>query len=149
VFLGLSGIDAVAYVSQGRRDGLGFNGRLWHESETLEALGKLRPTGAVYTNAPEAVYVHLSRLAEKLPQPVESATGLANPDYLNEVQAMERALERGGMVVLFELPWRNWRRDGERVEKLGLRVLVKTGDGVIYGATGRPTTTHHPEDAVP
>jgi 4-amino-4-deoxy-L-arabinose transferase-like glycosyltransferase len=137
-FIGISLFHAAGYVQHSNANGLGFNGRLFRESETLAQLRALPATGMLYSNAPEAIYIHMGTMAEKLPRPVESATQLPNPDYAVQLAAMQQEIDdRSVLVVLFDLPWRSAAGERELIDQLGLHQIVETSDGKIYVATQR------------
>jgi hypothetical protein len=129
---------AVAFVQRGHVDGLGFNSRLWHQSETLAELKTLPETRFVYSNAPEAIYIHLRRNAGKLPRRVESGTQLVNPNYAAELSAIQHdMIERGAAIVLFDLSWRNQPLDAELIALPAIQLLFEANDGQVYAVAGR------------
>jgi hypothetical protein len=136
ILAGLSLLQGAAYVHRGYAEGLGFNARSWRQSDTLAHLRALPVSGTVsiYSNAPEAIYIHLGWPSERLPRPVLSTTGVPNPTYAAELAEMQKQVARGALIVLFEHPSRRSRSTEESLEGVDVGRLLKLEDGTIYGA---------------
>jgi hypothetical protein len=136
VFVGVSLFQAALYVERGYVNGLGFNNRLWRDSETLQQLPALAGSGTLYSNAPEAIYLYLERPAEKLPKAVEVGTLLPNPNFAAANEKMRRDIDtEGALVVLFDVAGRHSAADDRLIERLGVRPVAETRDGKIYAAS--------------
>jgi len=134
VFLTLHLFKGINLVSDSYSEGLGFNSFSWHQSETLAWVKSLPDEVIVYSNAPEAIYVHTNRPAYKMPRKFRSINQDPNASYLSELTKMKGDLEDGeGIVVYFDLLWRTPSMDEEQVLKdLDLRILAHESDGIIY-----------------
>lgn len=105
--LALHGVQAVAWAvtgvgddSVGRR---GLAARAWSESTVMAAVDALPPSVPVYTDGPDAVFLHTGRRARILPAHRDLLTGRPRAAYERELDAMVRHLRRaGGVVVFFE-----------------------------------------------
>lgn len=114
--------------------GLGFNSQEWHYSETIAELNKLPQQIAIYSNVPEAIYIHTGRPAKKIPKEIKSINQLINKDFEAEWSSMQSNIDTGeGVVVYFDVPWRSLpQTEEELVELLHLRLLEQTSDGKIF-----------------
>lgn len=107
--LALHAVQAASWTVTGLGDdSLGRRGlaaQAWSESAVMAAVGTLARSVPVYTDAPDAVFLHTGRRARILPAHRDLLTGRARPVYERELEAMERHLRREGGVVVFFSPF--------------------------------------------
>lgn len=139
VFVGAYAVTSLDYVQSGYVDGIGFTSRWWRESPTLAALQNYPSDGVVYSNAPEALYLHTGRYAESMPKKFESANRRPNELYETELLALKEQIhQQGGVIVYFDPMLRPMIPSPQEIRQvLGLDVLMQTADGVIYGIKGQ------------
>lgn len=125
----LSGMAADAYAN-----GLGFNHRLWRESETLAQVEALPPGTLIYSNAPEAVYLHTGRSALRLPRLTRLMEQQVNSSYPAELAEMQRRLAaEAGVVVYFDAVRGQSLPTVEALrESLALALVYDAPDGDLY-----------------
>ena len=119
------------------RDGIGYAGREWQESQLIKRVRGLDQSVPIFTNAPEVVYVLAGRPAYGIPAKVNPQTQLPNEGYRSELVNLLGRLqaERGVLVYFRTVSWR-WYLPSERdlSEDLGLHLIAKEEDGAIYQA---------------
>jgi hypothetical protein len=138
-FLAALTLSFIPYVQNAHRDGIGFTSRGWRQSPTLAALGKYPAQQVVYTNGPEAFYLYTDRIVRLMPKKYESANQRPNEAYETELMTLkEQVLTEGAIIVYFDHVMRNTLPGAQEIsDLLGLRVLERTADGVIYGIKGQ------------
>jgi hypothetical protein len=142
VFLAASARPSLDFIRNSYADGIGFTSRWWRESPTLAALRHYPADQAVYTNAPEALYLYTQRPVLGVPKKYESANQRPNEQYEAELlELKERLLSQGGIIVYFDPMLRSTLPSAREIqETLGLDVLEQTADGVIYGIKEQNST---------
>lgn len=107
VLLALHGVQAASWAvtgvgddSLGRR---GLTARAWSESTVMATIAALPPDVPVYTDGPDAVFLHTGRRALVLPAHRDLLTGRPRHAHGREMEAMAERLRReGGVVVYFD-----------------------------------------------
>jgi 4-amino-4-deoxy-L-arabinose transferase-like glycosyltransferase len=132
----LQAIPAMAWLKVSYNSGIGLTARGWKESESMQFVGRLTATTPVYTNAPDLIYMFLNRLTYMLPRKLDPYSRLPNRQYQIEVAEMKKNIrDKAGVVAYFDAESREWflpsRQDLET--KIGLRMISREGDPVIYG----------------
>lgn len=131
----------VVYLIQGSRlvlnsysAGLGFNSLEWSQSNLLPQLDQLPSQVAIYSNAPEAVYIHTGRPANKIPRKNRTVDDLLNENFDTEWALMTSQIEAGvGVIIYFDVPYRRIPQFEEEFETgLPLDVFVQSEQGTIY-----------------
>ncbi len=115
-------------------DGIGYAGRVWRESQTLNRLQQMAAT-VLFSNAPDVLYTLLNKPAVMVPRKTHTDTNLPNRQYLAQTAELRRRLKKdGGLLVYFyRVDWRWYLPAAEELERtLGLHVLARENDGVIY-----------------
>jgi hypothetical protein len=127
-------LQASKLVMAGYRDGLGFNSLAWAQSETLARLNDLPEEVVVYTNAPEAIYLHTSHPAFSLPRKNDLAAQRLNPEYEAEMAQTMRALNEEAAVLVYftRLPRSSASEEQGLAQALQLCVLDQMQDGNLY-----------------
>jgi hypothetical protein len=140
--LGLMALLAVAYLPRDKdqvvtayQSGLGFNSVYWHRSETLSLLDSLPQGIPIFSNAPEAIYIHSNRPASRLPSRYQSANQRANPEYNSRLAEVEAILEaKQGVIVYFNtIQIDSIPKADELVQQMDLYPIYQASDGVIFG----------------
>ena len=119
------------------QNGIGYADRSWRESQTLNRL----KTGDACNDAflgcvGRFVYV-TSKAAVMVPRKTHPDTNLPNQHYVGQTAELRRRLkdESGLLVYLDRVAWRWYLPAAEGLERtLGLHVLARENDGVIYQA---------------
>jgi len=133
--LGLAGAQAkqLAAELRGRLDAEGFASRAWQRSSVLQNLATANPSRTFYSNWPDLIHYLTGRTACLPPVRRNPYSLQPNADYAVELERMEQALRAGAWLVWLDEPGRSYLGDSrELVERLNLRVLMKTSGGTIY-----------------
>ena len=140
--LALHGVQAMAWAITGiGDDSLGRRGlaaQAWTDSEVMAAVAALPPSVPVYTDGPDAVFLHTGRRARILPGHHDLLTGKDRPSYERELATMADRLRRDGGVVVWFSPFA-FRADflptAAEVERAVTLTPVQRDDvGVLYRA---------------
>lgn len=135
VLIGSYAIRWTTWFSQARRDGQGYAGRAWKESETIAHIKNIPAGVAIYSNGYDAIYYLTKRPASYLPERVIHGTGRENQNYTVEVESMRKTLsERNGLLVYFNTLPERWflPSSSDLKSQLRLAEIVTTRDGSIY-----------------
>jgi Dolichyl-phosphate-mannose-protein mannosyltransferase len=119
------------------QNGIGYAARAWRESQTLNRLKRMMPATVVFSNAPDVLYTLLNKPAVMVPRKIHTDTNLPNRQYLAQTAELRRRLteDRGLLVYFYTVDWRWYLPTAEELERtLGLHVLARENDGVIYQA---------------
>jgi hypothetical protein len=128
---------SVNWLQFNYQNGIGYAGRAWRESQTLNRLKRLMPPTALSSNAPDVLYTLLNKPAVMVPRKTHPNTNLSNRQYLAQTAELRRWLkeESGLLVYFYRVDWRWYLPAAEELERtLGLHVLARENDGVIYQA---------------
>jgi 4-amino-4-deoxy-L-arabinose transferase-like glycosyltransferase len=128
-------------VSTMHRDGIGYASAAWQQSELVQAVKSLPAEKAVYSNAADVVYLVARRQAMPVPAKVNATSLLPNPEYENQLAAMDGDISSGRAVLAyfkkFEAKRPYYPREAELSEKLRLKVQQQANDGTLYDAIDR------------
>ncbi len=116
-----------------RHQGIGFTGRDWQTSETIEVIEGLEPEDVIYTNESFPVYFLTGRLTLPVPLKYDPINDVVLDDYRIEIRRMHQEIkDEGGIVVLFDTIF-NFP-DYYSIEELteGLVLWNETADGLVY-----------------
>jgi hypothetical protein len=121
-------------ILDGYSNGIGFNSLAWRDSPTLASLEQIPGDSPVFSNSPEAIYLHSGRSALRLPRVFQLSDQTRNPEYSTEMEAMGRRLaEEAGVIVYFgAIRGRSLPSEADLERALPLTSLVSTSDGTIY-----------------
>ena len=124
----------ITHIITSYKDGLGFNSAVWHRSEIISEVARIPAEQAIYTNAPEAIYIHTGRWAFGLPMQFDSVTQRPNDQYIVEMGQMSRELrDKSGVIIYFSQLYRPAQpTEDELTRQLPLVSYIDKGDGVIY-----------------
>jgi hypothetical protein len=116
-----------------RHQGIGFTGRDWQTSETIEVIEGLEPEDVIYTNESFPVYFLTGRLTLPVPLKYDPINDVVLDDYRIEIRRMHQEIkDEGGILVLFDTMF-NFP-DFYSIEGLteGLVLWHETADGLVY-----------------
>ena len=95
------------------------------------------PATALSSSAPDVLYTLLNKWAVIVPRKTHTNTNLSNSQYLAQTVELRRCLkeESGLLVYFYRVDWRWYLPAAEELERtLGLHVLARKNDGIIYQA---------------
>jgi hypothetical protein len=139
VFAAVSAWRTGGLAASSGANGIGFYQTAWRQSPTLALVRALPETAAVYTNAPEAVYLHTGRAALRIPRQFSAVEQAENEQFEAELAAMTGQLAGGGRVVYFASVRGSARpTEAELAERLGLEVVARPADGTLYALPQEP-----------
>jgi hypothetical protein len=134
-FLVMQMTGGVAWFSYSYSEGIGYASKKWRESQLIKLARAVDPTTAVFTNAPDFVYMFTNRQAAMIPRKVNPDTRLPNNRYFMDIAMMQRELkENAGVVLYFSTESRLWYLpSGEELQKdAALRLVAGGHDGNVY-----------------
>ena len=144
----IAGVGAVRIAKDALRfhqDGLGLSSRRWQNSGLAARVKQLDTRTPVYSNSGSALYLLTGRLAQGLPDRLDSQTQRYRPEYDTEMARAKRKLQHeGGVIVVF----RDFAAPGilaseNALERqLGLQRVAITDVGYLLAKPGQ-------EDAAP
>ncbi len=136
LFVGASVVRDTSWIRDSHSQGLGFSSLAWQRSETIQQVRLLPQDVLVYSNAPEAIYLHLERRALPFPKRTKAATRSVNEQYPTELSQMMKQIREDGAVVAYfrGLEQPNLPTEAELRQQHSLRLLAQTADGAMYGA---------------
>ena len=129
--------SSVNWLRFNHQNGIGYAGRVWRESQTLNRLKRMMPATVLFSNAPDVLYTLLNEPAVMIPRKTHTDTNLPNRQYLAQTAELTRRLkeESGLLVYLHRVDWRWYLPAAEELERtLSLHVVARENDGVIYQA---------------
>jgi hypothetical protein len=133
-FYGWQNLQFLANISD--HAGLGYHRAVWRNSETLAIIRQSEPDKPIFTNSPEAVYLHTGISAQSLPKKFETATQQLNENYDFDMQYIHTEMPNGAYLVLFDaIPQVAFSGREELMQELSPHPVVQMDDGVIYGPT--------------
>ncbi|MCA9935270.1 MAG: glycosyltransferase family 39 protein [Ardenticatenaceae bacterium] len=134
VFVGFQLLQSYTLLAQSYREGIGFNNRLWHDSQVLQQVRALPPDTPIYANSPEGVYIHTERPCYPIPKTINAASQQANDQFQAELQAMQQQLQAGnGVVIYFNSLNISSIPTAEALSAaLSLQLSYQGSDGAIY-----------------
>jgi hypothetical protein len=133
--------NAVSWISQSHRQGLGYASPGWIESDLVEKVRLLPPETPVYSNAPEVIYFFSGIYASPLPLKWNPNSLRPNPLLDSELSDMGAKLrgEKSVLVIFDALKGRAYYpTEAEISEETPLRLIAATQDGMIYTGQNGP-----------
>lgn len=113
----------------------GFTSRKWHDSELIQYLAALPQGVTIYTNGPDALYIHAGRRARYLPARMDPGSNTPKPGYGRALAEVAYALrDEDAIVAWFDrITWRRYRASPKDLrERMPLRRIEKLADGSIW-----------------
>jgi hypothetical protein len=126
--------ESSRLISESYHTGIGLNSQAWLQSETMTALEKYPAEMIIYSNAPDAIYLHTGRPAFTLPRKFESAAQRINYTYDLDLAIVQAKLDSNqALIVYFSILNRpNLPTEEEIRTDLSLDVLASLSDGKIF-----------------
>ena len=101
----IAGVGVVRIAKDALRfhqDGVGLSSRRWQNSGLAASVKQLDTHTPVYSNSGSALYLLTGRLAQGLPDRLDSQTQRYRPEYDAEMARAKRQLQHeGGVIVVF------------------------------------------------
>jgi len=115
------------------REGNGFSGAAWNNSETMRLVEQFSPSGTLYSNNPTAIYFVLGRQAISIPEQYDRVIKKYRPEFEQNLALMRERLKTPHSALVIFDPYQEVR-ENPPLEELtaGLVVFQDTSDGVIY-----------------
>jgi hypothetical protein len=129
--------SSMNWLRFNHQNGIGYASRVWQQSQTLNRLKRMMPATVLFSNAPDVLYTLLNEPAVMIPRKTHTDTNLPNRQYLAQTAELARRLKEdsGLLVYFYRVDWRWYLPAAEELEQtLGLHVLARENDGVIYQA---------------
>jgi hypothetical protein len=126
---------SINLVSSSYREGIGLNSREWLQSETLNELEIYSPEIVIYSNAPDAIYLHTGRPAVSLPRKYERASQRVNHNYSSDLVNIQNLVDSNQALIVYfsTLNRPNISTEEELSTDLRLDVVANLSDGKIFG----------------
>ena len=127
--------QGAAWLSEWRRQGLGYASAAWVHSEVLGKLRSTVPGTPIYSNEPEAIYLYTGQNVLPLPDRYNPYSLLGNGAFNTEMQHMGAKMrDNHGILVIFRTnSWRPYQpTEADILELLPLIPSVSGNDGLIY-----------------
>jgi hypothetical protein len=118
-----------------RREGVGYNARVWAQSALLNRLREVDPAARLFSNAPDLIYTLLGRSSGVIPSKVHPDTRAPNPEFEVQLTKMQETLRvNKGLLIIFDrVNWRWYLPTAKELEsRIPLIAIARTDDGVIY-----------------
>jgi Dolichyl-phosphate-mannose-protein mannosyltransferase len=128
---------SVNWLQFNYQTGIGYAGREWRESQTLNRLKQEHSSKPLFSNAPDVLYTLLNKPAVMVPRKTHTDSNLPNQDYASQISELARKLRQddGLLIYFYSVSWRWYLPTAEELERaLGLQALARENDGVIYQA---------------
>lgn len=115
------------------REGYGFSGAAWKNSETMQILEQFSPDGILYSNNPTAIYFVLGRQAISIPEQYDRVIKKYRPEFEQNLALMRQRLKTPNSALVIFYPYQEVR-ENPPLDTLtaGLKIFQDTGDGIIY-----------------
>jgi Dolichyl-phosphate-mannose-protein mannosyltransferase len=118
-----------------RREGVGYNARVWAQSALLNRLREVDPATKLFSNAPDLIYTLLGRSSGTIPSKVYPDTHMSNPEFDVQLTKMQETLlvNKGLLIIFDRVNWRWYLPTAKELEsRIPLIAIARTDDGVIY-----------------
>lgn len=120
-------------LTEMRLKGLGFTGRRWQSSETIDGVKELPIGGVLYSNEAFPIYFITGRPASWIPENGDSVLGQETNEFYQKIEMMKTAIvDTGGALVIFDSRMNPSVYGSEEELTLGLVLWKDTSDGAIY-----------------
>ncbi|MEA2827126.1 MAG: hypothetical protein QOG43_1565 [Actinomycetota bacterium] len=139
--LALHGIEAITWAADGLTDtGVarrGLTAAAWDHSTVLAAIAALPPDVAVYSNAPEAIFLLIGRATSPLPAHTDYLSDRRRPEFAAELAATAARLGTGGAVVVWFRPYAYRQRFLATAADFDVEPVVEDAVGTLSRGAGR------------
>jgi 4-amino-4-deoxy-L-arabinose transferase-like glycosyltransferase len=125
--------QTVQFLSISYREGDGFSGAAWKNSETMQLVKQFSPGGTLYSNNPTAIYFVLGRQAISIPEQYDRVKKKYRPEFEQNLALMRQRLKQPESALVIFDPYQEVRENPPLDELTrGLVVYQDKSDGVIY-----------------
>lgn len=132
---------ASAFVSNGFRNGFGYNSSNWNASLLIQAVESTDGDIPFYSNAADAFNLRGHRMVEWIPAEARSTSYRPLKEFDSDYEAMISALRNGG-AMLVDVNLRYWPPyipvAGKIISEAGLAPILLAAEGVIYSRADNP-----------
>lgn len=132
----LSLISSQEFLHTFHTYGWGYSGKAWQKSAIIAEIRTLPVETRIYTNAPDAVYLHTGRVIPILPYKIERTSRLPRgATYTTELAAIQTDVVQNGAVIAYfsTITWRDYLpSEKELRQEMALVPFVEGWDGTIY-----------------
>lgn len=128
-------ISIAPILRQSRKEGIGYTNARWVESPLMRELRRFPSEKVIYSNAPDAIFLHTGRAAAMVPRVTDPHSLKPDPQFETDVARMLRHLEgEEGIIAWFAaVTWRGYLLREEDLLKLAhMREAPRTQDGAVY-----------------
>ncbi|MGA1867795.1 MAG: ArnT family glycosyltransferase [bacterium] len=137
--LGFSGsyvFRSTKWIINNYHFGQEYASKAWKHSEILEIVRGLPSGIPIFSNAPDAIYIHTGRPASMIPAKIDASTRQINESCISDLKNMWTRLKADGGVVVYLNAIRRWYlvTENELKKFLSLSILSQKADGTIYKA---------------
>lgn len=134
VLAGFQMAGGAELLATSYRNGLGFSRRMWQHSHLLGRVDRLPPDMVIYTNAAGVIRRLTGRRARLLPLLYDPASGIANPNFIDEIHELrhELATTHGVLVYCRRAHRAQYPSEGYLRRRLHLRTIYQGREGGIY-----------------
>lgn len=142
LFVGTAVWREVRWIEANAGLGLGFSARAWQQSDLLAEVRQLPDDTPLFSNVPEAVYLHTGKSALSLPRQFNPVAQMANTNYDRDMATIRQQIaQNGGVIVYFHA----LRPEAEQIindlaADLPLITLLQTSDGSLFVAASEERT---------
>lgn len=121
------------YLLVSYREGSGFSGAAWKNSETMQVLRQFSPAGTLFSNNPTAIYFVLGRQAISIPEQYDRVIKKYRPEFEQNLAIMRQRLKEPDSALVILDPYQTVR-ENPPLDLLidGLIIYQDTADGAIY-----------------
>jgi hypothetical protein len=115
-------------------EGIGFNHLRWHQSKLLSSVSALNEHAVIYSNSPEAIYIHTRRGSYSIPRVLNKVSAGQNTAMTDEIELMRERLDtKAGYLVYFStIQSEAWLNAEDLARLADLKPVGIFPDGTIY-----------------
>jgi hypothetical protein len=115
-------------------EGIGFNHLRWRQSQLLSSVSALDEHAILYSNSPEAIYVHTRRGSYSIPRVLNKVSAGQNNEMIDEIALMRERFEteEGYLVYFSTIQSKAWLTAADLARAANLEFVSNFPDGTIY-----------------
>lgn len=135
-FLGTAVWRELNWIRAETGQGLGFTGLAWQQSDINAYIAQLPDDLPIYSNVPEAIYLHTEKSALSFPRKINVTTQRVEADYTAQMALIrQELLQEQGVIVFFSTLRQDARETITEIEsELPLTISFEAADGLVYTA---------------
>jgi hypothetical protein len=134
-FLVAQGEQSTRMIKPLSENGVGFNGRAWKFSKTIDFIKTLPDDTPIYSNAPDAIGFLTGRQTKMIPSRQNPAGSDGQGDSGKAMKDMIRQLEdaKGFLIYFKMISWRGYVLNAEELKQYAeLQSIYEGWDGSVY-----------------